>query len=141
MVQSICNWSNQVLPSITFCWIFCLTPKYIALYLMSSLRKINGNKLCLFFKSSLLLFWSSSGSMSQYSSHSVTKRDVFNLPTEITSHTMFSEPFVSPGDNTHYIFQGWAKFTIEEFAPFRFISYNFSWVELTGCFNQQNIIT
>ncbi|XP_043103787.1 integrin beta-4 isoform X2 [Puntigrus tetrazona] len=36
------------------------------------------------------------GSMSQYSSHSVTKREVFNLPTEITSHTMFSEPFVSP---------------------------------------------
>uniref|UniRef100_A0A673ME81 Integrin beta n=1 Tax=Sinocyclocheilus rhinocerous TaxID=307959 RepID=A0A673ME81_9TELE len=36
------------------------------------------------------------GSMSQYNSHSVTKREVFNLPTEITSHTMFSEPFVSP---------------------------------------------
>uniref|UniRef100_A0A672P5V2 Integrin beta n=1 Tax=Sinocyclocheilus grahami TaxID=75366 RepID=A0A672P5V2_SINGR len=36
------------------------------------------------------------GSMSQYSSHSLTKREVFNLPTEITSHTMFSEPFVSP---------------------------------------------
>ncbi|XP_005166847.1 integrin beta-4 isoform X3 [Danio rerio] len=37
------------------------------------------------------------GSMSQYSSQSVTKREVFNLPTEIThtSHTMFSEPFVS----------------------------------------------
>ncbi|XP_042617770.1 integrin beta-4-like isoform X6 [Cyprinus carpio] len=37
------------------------------------------------------------GSMSQYNSHSVTKREVFNLPTDITSHTMFSEPFVSPG--------------------------------------------
>ncbi|XP_042617768.1 integrin beta-4-like isoform X4 [Cyprinus carpio] len=36
------------------------------------------------------------GSMSQYNSHSVTKREVFNLPTDITSHTMFSEPFVSP---------------------------------------------
>ncbi|XP_059379131.1 integrin beta-4-like isoform X2 [Carassius carassius] len=36
------------------------------------------------------------GSMSQYNSHSVTKREVFNLPTEITSHNMFSEPFVSP---------------------------------------------
>ncbi|XP_050972902.1 integrin beta-4 isoform X2 [Labeo rohita] len=36
------------------------------------------------------------GSMSQYSSHSLTKREVFNLPTEITSHSMFSEPFVSP---------------------------------------------
>uniref|UniRef100_A0A673LTW4 Integrin beta n=1 Tax=Sinocyclocheilus rhinocerous TaxID=307959 RepID=A0A673LTW4_9TELE len=36
------------------------------------------------------------GSMSQYSSHSLTKREVFNLPTEMTSHTMFSEPFVSP---------------------------------------------
>ncbi|XP_073675885.1 integrin beta-4 isoform X2 [Garra rufa] len=35
-------------------------------------------------------------SMSQYSGHSVTKREVFNLPTEITSHSMFSEPFVSP---------------------------------------------
>ncbi|XP_048065198.1 integrin beta-4 isoform X6 [Megalobrama amblycephala] len=35
------------------------------------------------------------GSMSQYSSQSVTKREVFNLPTEISSHTMFSEPFVS----------------------------------------------
>ncbi|XP_067270325.1 integrin beta-4 isoform X2 [Pseudorasbora parva] len=35
------------------------------------------------------------GSMSQYSSQSVTKREVFNLPTEITSHTMFTEPFVS----------------------------------------------
>ncbi|XP_059360036.1 integrin beta-4 isoform X2 [Carassius carassius] len=35
------------------------------------------------------------GSMSQYSSHSLTKREVFNLPTEITSHTTFSEPFVS----------------------------------------------
>ncbi|KAK7136178.1 hypothetical protein R3I94_014736 [Phoxinus phoxinus] len=35
------------------------------------------------------------GSMSQYSSQSVTKREVFNLPTEFTSHTMFSEPFVS----------------------------------------------
>uniref|UniRef100_A0A671PA59 Integrin beta n=1 Tax=Sinocyclocheilus anshuiensis TaxID=1608454 RepID=A0A671PA59_9TELE len=29
-------------------------------------------------------------------SHSLTKREVFNLPTEMTSHTMFSEPFVSP---------------------------------------------
>lgn len=47
------------------------------------------------------VFWSSSGSMSQYSSQSVTKREVFNLPTEITSHTMFSEPFVSSGINTH----------------------------------------
>uniref|UniRef100_A0A8C2CDK5 Integrin, beta 4 n=1 Tax=Cyprinus carpio TaxID=7962 RepID=A0A8C2CDK5_CYPCA len=45
------------------------------------------------------------GSMSQYSSHSLTKREVFNLPTEITSHTMFSEPFVSSGNNTHHIFQ------------------------------------
>ncbi|XP_051508878.1 integrin beta-4-like isoform X1 [Myxocyprinus asiaticus] len=35
------------------------------------------------------------GSMSQHSSHSVTKREVFNLPTEITSHTMFTEPFMS----------------------------------------------
>ncbi|KAG1972039.1 integrin beta-4 isoform X1 [Pimephales promelas] len=35
------------------------------------------------------------GAMSQYSSHSVTKREVYNLPTEITSQTMFSEPFVS----------------------------------------------
>uniref|UniRef100_A0A9J7WXT0 Integrin beta n=1 Tax=Cyprinus carpio carpio TaxID=630221 RepID=A0A9J7WXT0_CYPCA len=51
------------------------------------------------------------GSMSQYNSHSVTKREVFNLPTDITSHTMFSEPFVSPGTNTHYIFQGCAKFS------------------------------
>uniref|UniRef100_A0A8C1KDT6 Integrin beta n=1 Tax=Cyprinus carpio TaxID=7962 RepID=A0A8C1KDT6_CYPCA len=65
------------------------------------------------------------GSMSQYSSHSLTKREVFNLPTEITSHTMFSEPFVSSGNNTHHIFQD-AKFTIEEFVPFRFMSYNFS---------------
>ncbi|XP_051524171.1 integrin beta-4-like isoform X2 [Myxocyprinus asiaticus] len=32
------------------------------------------------------------GSMCQHSSHSVTKREVFNLPTEITSHTMFTEP-------------------------------------------------
>uniref|UniRef100_A0A8C1KC16 Integrin beta n=1 Tax=Cyprinus carpio TaxID=7962 RepID=A0A8C1KC16_CYPCA len=52
-------------------------------------------------------------------------REVFNLPTEITSHTMFSEPFVSSGNNTHHIFQD-AKFTIEEFVPFRFMSYNFS---------------
>uniref|UniRef100_A0A8C1DW78 Integrin beta n=1 Tax=Cyprinus carpio carpio TaxID=630221 RepID=A0A8C1DW78_CYPCA len=65
------------------------------------------------------------GSMSQYSSHSLTKREVFNLPTEITSHTMFSEPFVSSGNNTHHIFQD-AKFTIEEFVPSRFMSCNFS---------------
>uniref|UniRef100_A0A8C2C9Z2 Integrin beta n=1 Tax=Cyprinus carpio TaxID=7962 RepID=A0A8C2C9Z2_CYPCA len=73
----------------------------------------------------LFFFWSSSGSMSQYSSHSLTKREVFNLPTEITSHTMFSEPFVSSGNNTHHIFQD-AKFTIEEFVSSRFMSYNFS---------------
>ncbi|XP_057212095.1 integrin beta-4 isoform X1 [Triplophysa rosa] len=36
------------------------------------------------------------GSMSQFSSQSVTRREVFNLPTEMTTHTMFSEPFVSP---------------------------------------------
>uniref|UniRef100_A0A8C2FYR2 Integrin beta n=1 Tax=Cyprinus carpio TaxID=7962 RepID=A0A8C2FYR2_CYPCA len=42
---------------------------------------------------------------------SLLNREVFNLPTDITSHTMFSEPFVSPGTNTHYIFQGCAKFS------------------------------
>uniref|UniRef100_A0A8C1KA43 Integrin beta n=1 Tax=Cyprinus carpio TaxID=7962 RepID=A0A8C1KA43_CYPCA len=68
---------------------------------------------------------SQDGGMLDYSSHSLTKREVFNLPTEITSHTMFSEPFVSSGNNTHHIFQD-AKFTIEEFVPFRFMSYNFS---------------
>uniref|UniRef100_A0AAR2KYR9 Integrin beta n=1 Tax=Pygocentrus nattereri TaxID=42514 RepID=A0AAR2KYR9_PYGNA len=40
------------------------------------------------------------GSMGQYSSSSLMRREVFNLPTQTsthTSHTMFSEPFVTSG--------------------------------------------
>ncbi|XP_065104464.1 integrin beta-4 isoform X2 [Paramisgurnus dabryanus] len=36
------------------------------------------------------------GSMSQYSSQSVSRREVFNLPTEMSTHTTFTEPFMTP---------------------------------------------
>uniref|UniRef100_A0A8B9LGC1 Integrin beta n=1 Tax=Astyanax mexicanus TaxID=7994 RepID=A0A8B9LGC1_ASTMX len=44
------------------------------------------------------------GSMGQYSSQSLMRREVFNLPTQTsthTSHTMFSEPFVTAGTHTY----------------------------------------
>ncbi|MCJ8734568.1 hypothetical protein PDJAM_G00236890 [Pangasius djambal] len=42
---------------------------------------------------------SQDGSMGQYSSQSVMRREVFNLPSQSTtqtSHTMFTEPFITP---------------------------------------------